>query len=404
MTSAADFDGISVASLRASGSVKWSQYPDQLGAFIAEMDFGPAPAITRALHEAVAAGGFGYLPPALVAEMARACAEWTRARYGWEVPDRYIRPLPDVIAGLVAAIEHFSRPGSPVILPTPAYMPFLTIPAQLGRSIIQVPMAPAAGGWAYDLDALDAAFRAGGHLLILCNPHNPVGRVLTRPELVAIAEVVERHGGRVFADEIHAPLVFPGHQHVPYAAISPITAGHTITATSASKAWNLPGLKCAQLIFSNEADWQLWLRVGRLAEHGPANLGVAAAIAAYREGGPWLAEVLAYLDGSRMLLADLLAQHLPPVRYVPPEGTYLAWLDFRGLNLGDRPARFFSEHAGVAMTDGLACGEAGKGFARYTLATPRPLIREAVARMADAVARSPVPAREAATSTHAAEA
>jgi cystathionine beta-lyase len=190
----------------------------------------------------------------------------------------------------------------------------------------------------------------------------------------------------VFADEIHAPLVFPGHRHIPYASISPVTAGHTITATSASKAWNLPGLKCAQLILSNEADRRKWSAVGMWAEHGTANLGVVANTAAFTEGGPWLDKVLTYLDGNRTLLADLLAAHLPQVRYTPPEGTYLAWLDCRELGLGDHPARFFLEHADVAMTDGPLCGEAGKGFVRFNFATPRPILEQAVRQMAQALA------------------
>jgi cysteine-S-conjugate beta-lyase len=291
------------------------------------------------------------------------------------------------VAGLQAAIEHFCEPGAPVILPTPAYMPFLDVPVALGRQVIQVPMATADGRQVYDLDALDAAFAAGGSLLVVCNPHNPIGRVLERVELEAVAEVVERHGGRVFADEIHAPLVFDGHQHVPYASLSATTAEHTVTAVSASKAWNLPGTKCAQLVLSNEADAETWGRVGRLAEHGASNLGVVANIAAYEEGGPWLDEVLSYLDANRRLLGDLLAEQVPEIRYAPPEGTYLAWLDCRSLDLGDHPADFFADQAGVALTDGPLCGEVGAGFARYTFATPRPIMEVTVTKMAQALRR-----------------
>lgn len=379
-------DDIQIATLREIGSVKWSHFPDKVGAFIAEMDFGIAPEITEALHAAVDEGNFGYLPRALTERMSHACAEWARSAYGWDIPAANIRPVADVIAGFVAAIEYFSRPGSPVIVPTPAYMPFLTVPRSLGRDIIQVPLVTAGGRMTYDLDALDAAFRAGGHLLVLCNPHNPVGRVLDRNELAAIADVVERNSGRVFADEIHAPLVFAGYRHLPYASISAAAAGHTVTATSASKAWNLPGLKCAQLIFSNDADLRKWARVAYLGEHGASNLGVVANTAAFTAGGQWLKEVIAYLDGSRALLADLLAEHLPAVRYVQPEGTYLAWFDCRELDLGDHPAWFFLDRAGVAMTDGVKCGQAWKGFARYTFATPRPIMRRSIEQMARALA------------------
>ncbi len=381
------FDAITLEQLRGVGGLKWSKFPDAIGAFVAEMDFGTAPPVTQALHEAVDVGLFGYLPEAMVTRMATAWCGWARDRYGWEVPVEHVRPLADVMAGMQATVEHFSQPGSPVILPTPAYMPFLTVPPAIGREVIQVPMATDGSRYVYDLDALAAAYRAGGHLLVLCNPHNPIGRVLQREEMQAVAEVVDRYGGRVFSDEIHAPLVYDGHRHVPYASVSDVAAAHTVTAVSASKAWNLPGLKCAQLVLSNDADAAKWAEVGFIAEHGAANLGVVANIAAYESGGPWLYDVVDYLDGNRRLLKDLLAEHLPEIGYTEPEGTYLAWLDCRELGLGDGPAAFFLEHAGVALTDGPECGVAGAGFARYNFATPRPILEETVARMARAVHR-----------------
>jgi cystathionine beta-lyase len=379
------FDDVTIDELRAGGSLKWSLYPEAIGSFVAEMDFGTAPAVTEALHAAVDAAAFGYLPPALLQGMSEAYAAWSADRYGWAVPPERVRPLADVLAGLAAAIEHFSRPGSPVILPTPAYMPFLVVPPALGREVLEVPMARDGDRYVYDLDALDAAFRAGGHLLVLCNPHNPIGRVLEPAEMTAVAEVVERHGGRVFSDEIHAPLVYEGHRHVPYAALGEVPAGHAVTATSASKAWNLPGLKCAQLVLSNDADADLWARAGLHAEHGASTLGVVANTAAYTGGAGWLDDVLAYLDGNRRLLAELVAEHLPGVRYTPPEGTYLAWLDFRKLGLPE-PGAFFLEHAGVALTDGSLCGAAGEQFARLTIATPRPVLVRTVEQMGAALA------------------
>ena len=378
---AADFDRIDVATLRRAGGVKWSLYPDAIGAFVAEMDFGTAPPVTAALHAAVDAGGLGYLPAAVAEAMSAAYAGWSRDRYGWTVDPADVRPVADVVAALTLAIEHFSPPGTPVVLPTPAYMPFVSVPPRLGREVIEVPLT---AGDTYDLAGLDAAFAAGGALLLLCNPHNPVGRVLSATEMLAIAEVVDRYGGRVFSDEIHAPLVFPGHRHVPYASLSPLTAGHTLTATSASKAWNLPGLKCAQLVLSNDPDRAAWAEVGPLAEHGPSTLGVIATTTAYAEGGPWLAEVLDYLDGNRRLLGSLVADLLPGVGYTPPAGTYLGWLDFRATGPAE-PAAYFLEKAGVAMTDGARCGEAGRGFGRLNFALPRPVLREAVERIAAAM-------------------
>jgi cystathionine beta-lyase len=267
-------------------------------------------------------------------------------------------------------------------------MPFLLVPPRLGRQIIQVPMVPAeAGRFVLDLDGIDAAFKAGGQLLILCNPCNPVGRVYTRDELSALAEVVDRNGGRVFADEIHAPLVYPGGKHIPYAGISGQAATQAVTATAASKGWNLPGLKCAQLILTNDADAATWAENGFMFEHGASTPGVRASTAAYRAGGGWLADVVGYLDGSRELLAGLLDEQLPAIGYRPPEGTYLAWLDCRDLGIDDSPAEFFLAKARVLLTDGAACGDAGRGHVRLNFATPRPILTEIVRRMAEAVNR-----------------
>jgi cystathionine beta-lyase len=378
------FDALSEESLRAGGSLKWTRYGTAIGAFVAEMDFGTAPAVTRALTAAVDGARFGYLTESAAAEMARACANWQTRRYGWTVPSTWITPLADVLAGLQAAIEHFSPAGSPVVLPTPAYMPFRAVPGALGRELIEVPMMERDGRATYDLDAVAAAFEAGGRLFVHCNPHNPLGRVFTVEEQLALADVVERAGVRVFSDEIHAPLVYPGATHHPYASLSAATARHTITATSASKAWNLPGLKAAQLVLTNEDDVAHWAEVGFLATHGAATPGVLAATAAYDEGEEWLDGVLAYLDGNRRLLGDLLADQLPTVRYTPPEGTYLAWLDCRGLGVEGSVGEFFLDRAGVALVDGPECGAPGVGHVRLNLATPRPVLTSIVARMAGA--------------------
>ena len=389
-TAAADdaspsFDRLSEEALRASGSLKWTRYGPALGAFVAEMDFGTAPAVTRALHAAVDGHRLGYLTEQAAAELAEACAGWQRRRYGWEVRPERIAPVADVLAALQAVIELYTPPGSPVVLPTPAYMPFLTLPGRLGRPLLEVPMVERDGRPAYDLDGIARAFDAGGRLLVHVNPHNPLGRVFTAEEQLALAEVVDRAGARVFADEIHAPLVHPGAVHRPYASLSPVTAAHTVTATSASKAWNLPGLKTAQLLFSNEADLTPWADGGPLYVHGASTLGVLASTAAYTDGEAWLTDVLGYLDGNRRALADLLAEHLPRVRYRPPEGTYLAWLDCRPLGLEGAAGGFFLDRAGVALVDGPECGAPGAGHVRLNFATPRAVLEAIVRRMGDAV-------------------
>ncbi len=379
-------DRTTAATLRARGSFKWTAPgPDGFGAAVAEMDFGAAPAILDALAALSADANFGYLSPVLADQLAAACAEFVRRRYGWAVDPADVHHVPDVIKALELAITHYSLPGSPVILPTPAYMPFLSVPGYLGREIIQVKMTGDDGFFTFDLDAIEAAFRAGGHLLIFCNPYNPLGRVFTAAEIAQLTDVVHRHGGRVFADEIHAPLVYPGRRHIPYAATSPTAAAHTVTATSASKAWNLPGLKCAQVILSSDPDRQVWEAMGFFASHGASNPGVVANIAAYQHGEAWLDEVLGYLDDSRRLLGGLLRRHLPQVRYRPPEGTYLAWLDCTALDLPGSPGALVTERAQVTVIDGPAFGDGGPGAFRLNFATPQPILTEMIERVAAAL-------------------
>jgi cysteine-S-conjugate beta-lyase len=379
-------DSTSVSALRARGSFKWTAPgPDGFGAAVAEMDFGAAPPILDALARLSADANFGYLPPPLADELAAACAEFEQRRYDWALDPARIHPVPDVIKALEIAITHFSRPGSPVILPTPAYMPFLIVPGFLGREVIQVQMHNDAGFFTLDLDAIEDAFRAGGQLLVFCNPHNPLGRVFTRAEMTALTEVVDRHGGRVFSDEIHAPLVYPGMRHIPYASTSETAASHTLTAASASKAWNLPGLKCGQVILTNEPDQQRWEEMGMFASHGASNPGVVANIAAYRHGEAWLSEALNYLDDSRRLLGELLGRHLPQLRYRPPDATYLAWLDCAGLDLPGSPGELVVDSARITVVDGPAFGAGGAGAFRFNFATPQPILTEMVERIAAAL-------------------
>jgi cysteine-S-conjugate beta-lyase len=379
-------DTTTAAMLRARGSVKWAAPgPDGFGAAVAEMDFGAAPPILEALAGLSDDANFGYLPPLLADELAAACAEYQQRRYGWDVDPALIRHVPDVIKALEIAITYFSRPGSPVILPTPAYMPFLVVPGSLGREIIQVRMRDDGGLFTLDLDGIADAFRAGGHLLIFCNPYNPLGRVFAPAEMAQLTGVVDRYGGRVFADEVHGPLVYPGLRHVPYASTSAAAASHTLTATSASKAWNLPGLKCAEVILTSEPDRQRWEEMGFLAWRGASNPGVVANIAAFRHGDKWLDEVLAYLDDSRRLLADLLGRHLPQVRYRPPDGTYLAWLDCTAMELPGSPGELVTDRAHVTVVDGPAFGAGGAGSFRFNFATPQPILTEMVEHIAAAL-------------------
>lgn len=381
-----DFDAITLDALRAGGGLKWNAFPDCIGAFVAEMDFGLAPEIRQALHASIDAGQVGYLSTPPLRVLAEACADWQRRRHGWAVDPATVRAVPDVLGALEIVLRHYLPAGVPVAVPTPNYMPFLPMLQLLGNPAIHVPMQASDGQWRLDEDALDAAFAAGARLLILCNPHNPLGKVYTRAELEGIARIVGRHGGRVFSDEIHAPLVFSGQRHVPYAALGGDAAAQAITAVSASKAWNLAGLKCAQMIFSHAPDLQRWQQVGLLAGHSTATPGVVAHTVAWRHGEAWLQHVLAYLEGNRALLDGMLRTRLPPLAWTAPDGTYLAWIDCRALDLPSSPAAFFRRHARVALTDGADCGPGGAGHVRLNFAMPRPLLREALERMADALA------------------
>ncbi|WAC66005.1 aminotransferase class I/II-fold pyridoxal phosphate-dependent enzyme [Agrococcus sp. SL85] len=380
------FDAIRRDDLERPSSRKWSLHPGTIGAWVAEMDFGTAPAVREALQRAVVDDVLGYLSPATAADLAEATALHQAREHGWAIDPERVHAVSDVMAALGVAVEEYTPEGSAVIVPTPAYMPFLTYLERLGRPVVQVPGVVVGGRWQHDLDGIDRAFAAGARTLVLCNPHNPTGTVLPREELRAISEIVERHGGRVFADEIHAAIRYDGRAHVPYASVSAAAAGHAITGTSASKAWNIPGLKAAQLITSNEADEAVYRRFGFAVVHGASTLGVIASAAAYRDGGHWLAGTVRYLQGNRDLLASLLAARLPQVAWRPPEATYLAWLDLAALGIDGSPAELLRERAGVTLTDGALCGAGSERHVRLVFATPAPVLAEAVDRLADALA------------------
>ena len=381
------FDLLTVDQLRQTGSLKWSEYRGSLGAWVAEMDFGTAPGVIAAAQETLVNGLIGYAPTQLVHDMQQATAAWLDNRFEWKINPAQARPMGSVAAALDAAIMHFSpghRRDAPLVLLTPAYMPFISTAERFGRDSIQVAMVPSDTGWEINWGALERAL-AGGALLVLVNPHNPIGKVYARGELLAISELVEATGSRVFADEVHSPLVFDGASHIPYATVSPAAARHSVTAVAATKAFNLPGLKCAQLILTNDADQTVWERVGGVPEHGAANVGLAATTAAYRTGTGWLDGVIGYLDESRMLLSEIVKEHLPQVRYRPPQGTYLAWLDVSRLALDPGPAQFFLKEAQVALINGSTCGSGGNGFVRLNFATPRPVLGGMIHRMGAAV-------------------
>jgi cystathionine beta-lyase len=379
------YDALTPAALRRRDTAKWNRFDDDvLPLWVAEMDFPTAPVVKAAIRDAVEREQFGYSRLDIETGLPDATAAWSANRYGWAVDPGRVHLLPDVLRGIELAIEAFSPPGSPVILPTPAYMPFFEVVSMLDRPLIEVPMAIDSGRFRLDLEGIDEAFRRGAGTLILCNPYNPLGRAFSIEELRALSLVVTKNDARVISDEIHGPITY-GQAHIPYASVADEAAEHSVTMVSGSKAWNLPGLKCAQIVITNAHDEKVWGQIPGLRTHGASTIGIAANIAGYNEGAPWLDETLSYLDQNRRALAELLAKYLPEVRYQVPEATYLAWLDFRDLELPIEPAAFLLEHARVALNPGIAFGSPGTGCARLNFATSRAILEEAIGRISSAV-------------------
>lgn len=377
-------DATTIDQLVARASCKWATFPGAIGAWVAEMDFGLAEPIAAALRRMDADLMYGYPNQSMLTGLRTATADFMASRYGWQVDPGTVAELSDVLTGLGVVISNYTPADAPIVVLTPCYMPFMTIPPAFARPLIQVPMAPDGDTWVLDADALAAALTPGA-LLVLANPFNPLGKVWTRPELVALSAIVDAAGARVFSDDIHAPLTFEGYTHVPYASVSEVAAAHTITAVSASKAWNLAGLKCAQLVFTNPDDLKLWKKQAFRRAAEASNPGIVAGTAAYREGLEWLTDALAYLDVNRRLVASELPRLVPGAKVADLQGTYLQFVDLREAGLPGNPRGFFFEKAAVALTDGDLCGDAGHGFVRMNIATPTPVLREILDRMGAAV-------------------
>ncbi len=368
---------------RRRSALKWGVHgPDVLAAWVAEMDVDLAPAVRAALHAAVDAATTGYPVPDHLTGLQEATADWCGARYGWAVDPGRVRLTLDVLRGIDLALTVLDPGGGPVVLPTPAYPPFFHTVAGTGRAIVEVPLLRDGLRYGLDPDAIGAALARGARTVVLCHPHNPTGTSFGPAELAALAAVVDRHGARVVADEVHAPLTRPGRRHVPYATVAP---HHTVTLTSASKGWNVPGLKCAQAVLTVDGDVTRWDAVPEPAR-APAPLGIAANRAAYTGGHAWLDALLGELETNRGLLDGLLADRLPDLVPSAADATYLTWLDAGATGLAD-PAGFFLEHARVALGDGAAYGAAGRGHVRLNLGTSPQVLTAIVDRMADALAR-----------------
>lgn len=353
-----------------------------LAAWVAEMDFGLAPSIAAALHDAVDRGLTGYSYPDAEQAVARAATGYWRDRFGWQVDPSWVFPAPDVIEGIVRAITHLTSPGSPVVLHTPVYFPFFSMVERAGREIIEAPSARAEDDrYRLDFGAIERGLAAGAGSVVLCNPWNPTGRVFAESELSDLLAVAAEHDARVIVDEIHGPITYEGATHVPTATLD---ADRAITVTAASKAWNLPGLKCAQVVLTNERDRAVWGEHFQPHLVGVGTFGLIASEAAYSDGREWFEGILATLAGNRELLAKLIDEHLPEVRFAPPEGTYLGWLDMSAYGL-DNPNRFIRENARVALTSGRRFRGDGDQNVRLNFATEPEILIEIVERISTAL-------------------
>ncbi|HET7338867.1 MAG TPA: PatB family C-S lyase [Candidatus Dormibacteraeota bacterium] len=363
--------------LRAHTGVKWRKYgPDVLPAFVAEMDFKVAPAIQSALKRFIDQEDYGYGQESDLERLYAAFGRWMSRRYGWDPDPALMIATADVVQAVVATVVAYSGTDDGVITQTPIYPPFLRVIASTGRRLVENPL-DLGERYTIDLDSLrEVAARA--RVLLLCTPHNPTGRVFDRDELEQIAAIAEEHDLTIVADEIHADVSFPPAKHIPMATIAPT---RTVTLTSATKSFNIPGTRAAVVHFGTA---ELMARFdGAIADHllgRPSRFGVDATIAAWTDSEEWLATAMRYLESNRDAVTRWAGSR-PEVGYRAPEGTFLAWLDFRELNLPGNPYDFFLESAKVALGNGPDFGTPGQGHVRLNFATSAEILQEILARM-----------------------
>lgn len=351
--------------------------------WVAEMDVDLAPPVAQALRTAIERSDTGYRSGT---ELPAALASFASRRLGWDLdPDR-VTILADCLTGIAQSLIHLAGPDDGVVITPPVYPPFFNVTRDIARrEVVEVPLVEGR----LDLDGLRRAFaRPQVAAFLMCHPHNPTGSVASRTELIAVAELAREHGVTVVSDEIWAPMPLRDTVITPYLSLGEDLVGPDVALVSASKSFNLAGLKCAQLVAGSDRTAQrLAAAIPLEITYGAGHLGVIASVAAYEDGDDWLDALLASLTQRADLLADLLADRLPEVGYRVPDATYLAWLDCRALGLGDDPAATFLEHGRVALNAGPTFGSQGAGFARLNLATSPAIIAEAVDRMALAVGR-----------------
>ncbi len=385
-----DFDQI--IDRRASDSIKWNAYPsDVLPLWVADMDFVSPEPVVRRLRQRVEQGVFGYPgePHGQVSPLRQAILERLERQYGWRVEPEAIIPIPGVVTGFNLACHALAGPQGGVLIQTPVYMPIAAVGKETGvlQQEMELDRQPD-GSYIIDWERFEAAITPQTRMFLLCNPHNPVGRVFRPDELSRMAEICLRHNVTICSDEIHCDLIFSGQRHTPIAALDPQIAQHSLTLMAPSKTYNIAGLECSFAVIPNPELRQQY-QAGRGGIVPWVNLmGQVAAEAAYREGDEWLAQALAYLQANRDYLAEFVRQHMPGVQMGIPEGTYLAWLDCRQAGLPGNPYQFFLEKAKVALNDGATFGKGGQGFVRLNFGCPRATLQEALERMAQALAQA----------------
>jgi cystathionine beta-lyase len=382
MANKAQFDLDAVVERRGTASLKWEKYRgrDVIPLWVADMDFRSPPAVIRALQQRVADGVFGYT--VAPEELNAVVVTMLESRYDWKVNPEWLVWLPGLVSGLNVACRAVGEVGDDVMTTVPAYPPFLTAPVNSRRNLIKVALKEQNNRWQFDFDRLARSITPATRLFILCNPHNPIGRVYTRDELAALAALCRKHDIVICSDEIHCDLILDGEKrHVPTATLDPETAARTITLMAPSKTFNVPGLGCAFAVISEEKLRARFKKAMAGIVPGVNALGYAAARAAFADCADWQAALLEYLRGNRDAVAQTVAR-LPPLSMAPVEATYLAWIDTRAAGL-QKPAAFF-EAAGVGLQDGIEFD--GPGFVRLNFGCPRSVLKEALDRMAAAMA------------------
>ena len=372
-----------LSELRTHKSEKWREYPiEVLPLPVAEMDFPIADPIKSLLLEMVSRSDLGYLGP--IPELPEAFAAFSQRHWGWSVDPHQVHIATDVGVGAVEVLRLITNPGDKVLINSPIYHNFSNWIREVHLEKIDVPFTQNGDEWILDFDAVENAYRNGVKVHMLCSPHNPLGRVYSRSELLKFADLANKYSVVIISDEIHGPLTYSESTFVPFLSLGPISEAVGIVITAASKAWNIAGLKCALLVTQSDAMNRILMRLPIATHYRASLLGAFAAFAAFAEGDAWLEAVLVELDSNRKLLKKLLADQIPKVKYVLPKNSYLAWLDFSAIEVAN-PARVMLERGKVAVVAGSGFSAATKDFVRLNFATSPEILTEAVKRMAVAL-------------------